>query len=278
MSSVAAIVVGHDSRPFLDRALASIGDTAGDVETVLVDNASSDGSVELVRERFPRCGVVEAGENLGFGRACNLGVAATTTELVLLLNPDAWVDARCVDDLRRAMQADARLGWAAPRLFYPDGRPQFIWAPTVGIAGEAIQRLRNPFERRQWAHHLLPRVLRALGDPGWYSAACALIRRRAWEEVGGFDPAFFLYFEDADLGLRLRQAGWRLGQVEEARAYHDRHDLPAASASLVHYRESQLRYYRKHRPKWENRVVLRKQMRDARNRAPSEARAARLRL
>ena len=112
-------------------------------------------------------------------------------------------------------------------------------------------------------HDALPRALRGLGDPGWYTAACALVRRRAWDEVDGFDPGFFLYFEDADLGLRLRRAGWRAAQVDDARAFHDRHTPGASSESLVHYRESQLRYYRKHRPRWESRLVVDKQTRAA---------------
>jgi GT2 family glycosyltransferase len=297
MSPVSVILVGHNSRPFLERALASlceeapersprpveVGDERGglaparqagsDLDLVLVDNASTDGTADLVRARFPRCRVIEAGENLGFGRACNLGVRESTGEHILFLNPDAWVDPSCIDHLRRAMQSDPRIGWAAPRLFYPDGRRQFIWAPTVGVVGEALRLLRNRFERRQWSHGLLPRALRALGDPGWYTAACALLRRRAWDEVGGFDPGFFLYFEDADLGLRLRQAGWRLAQVAEARAYHDRHLPSASSGAMAHYRESQLRYYRKHRPRWENRVLLRKQTREARNVADEAMRA-----
>jgi GT2 family glycosyltransferase len=286
MSPVSVVLVGHNSSRFLERALASVhgagahgscGDDTGegcsgdDLEIVLVDNASSDGTVEIVRARFPRCRVIETGENIGFGRACNLGARETSGELILLLNPDAWVDSMCVDRLRQAMASDSRLAWAAPRLFYPDGSPQFIWAPTVGVVGEALRQVRNHFERRRWAHHLAPRLLRALGDPGWYTAACALLRRSAWEEVGGFDPGFFLYFEDADLGLRLRQAGWRLRQIDDAVAFHDRHELPASS--LPRYRESQLRYYRKHRPRWENRAVLRKQWRASRRVADQVTRA-----
>jgi GT2 family glycosyltransferase len=112
-----------------------------------------------------------------------------------------------------------------------------------------------------------------LGDKGWFTAACALVRRRAWEEVGGFDPEFFLYFEDADLGLRLRRAGWRAVEVEGSRAVHDRTKLDAESEAMVRYRESQLLYYRKHRTKRENRVVLNKQARGAAKVADDAARA-----
>jgi GT2 family glycosyltransferase len=275
MKSVAVIVVAYNSRHTIERSLQAVGDStiAADLETVVVDNASSDATAIFVGERFPSCRVIEPGENLGFGRACNLAAAQTESEYILLLNPDAWLDASCVERSRAAMVADERLAWASPRLFYPDGRRQFNWAPTVSILGEALQQVRNRFESRAWVHGALPRVVRALGDPGWFTAACALVRRRAWEEVGGFDPEFFLYFEDADLGLRLRRAGWRAVEVEEARAVHDRRTVDPESEAMVRYRESQLSYYRKHRTKRENRAVLNKQTRRASRIADDAARA-----
>jgi GT2 family glycosyltransferase len=275
MKSVAVIVVAYNSRDTIERALRSVVDStiAGEMEAVVVDNASSDGTPAFVRERFVQCRVIEAGENLGFGRACNLAASATESEFILLLNPDAWLEPTCLVRLRAAMRADARLAWAAPRLSYPDGRRQFNWAPTVGVFGEAAQQLRNQFESRAWVHGALPGVLRMLGDPGWYTAACGLVRRRAWDEVAGFDPGFFLYFEDADLGVRLRQAGWRAAPVDSALAFHDRRTPDATSERLVRYRESQLRYYRRHRPPWENRFVVKKQKRAAARIADDAVRA-----
>jgi GT2 family glycosyltransferase len=265
MKSVTAVVVTYNSKDSIERPLQSVVDStiADEIELVLVDNASADGTAAFVRERFPGCRVIESSENLGFGRACNLAARESASEHILLLTPDAWVDAPCVERLRGAMAGDARLGWAAPRLFYPDGRLQFNWAPTIGILGEAVQQLRNRFESRGWVHDALPRLVRSLGDPGWYTAACGLVRRRAWDAVDGFDPGFFLYFEDADLGLRLRSAGWRAGPVDDARAFHDRHTPQATSETLVHSRESQLRYYHQHRPRWESRLVVGKQTRAA---------------
>jgi hypothetical protein len=265
MKSVTAVVVTYNSKDSIERTLQSVvGSTiADDIELVVVDNASSDGTAAFVRQRFPSCRVIEPGENLGFGRACNLATRETESDFILLLNPDAWVETTCVERLRGAMAGDERLGWAAPGLFYPDRRRQFNWAPAIGIFGEAVQRLRNRFESRGWVHDALPRVVRALGDSGWHTAACGLVRRRAWDEVAGFDPGFFLYFEDADLGLRLRRGGWRLAEVGDARGFHDRHAPGASSESLVRYRESQLRYYRKHRPRWESRLLVSRQTRAA---------------
>jgi GT2 family glycosyltransferase len=275
MKSVAVIVVAYNSRDTIERALQSIVDStiAGEVEAVVVDNASSDGTAAFVRERFPSCRVIEPGENLGFGRACNLAASETESEFILLLNPDAWVEPSCIERLRAAMVADEKLAWAAPRLFYPNGRRQFNWSPTISILGEAVQQLRNRLESASWVHVALPRVMRGFGGAGWYTAACGLMRRRAWDQVGGFDPGFFLYFEDADLGLRLRRAGWRTAPVDDARAVHDRRAPGALSDAMVRYRESQLRYYRKHRPRRESKLVVNRQTRAAARIADESVRA-----
>ena len=170
----------------------------------MVDNASADGTAAFVRERFPRCRVIEPGENLGFGRACNLAARESASEHILLLNPDAWVDAPCVERLRGAMAGDASAGLGGAASLLPR-RPAAV---QLGADDRDLRRsgaaLRNRFESRAWVHDALPRVVRGWADPGWYTAACGLVRRRAWDEVDGFDPGFFLYFEDADLGLRLR--------------------------------------------------------------------------
>ena len=150
-----------------------------------------------------------------------------------------------------------QVGLVAPRLCYPDGRRQFSWSPARGVLGEAIQKIRNPFEFRTWAHGSIARaVSRAVGPP-WYTAACVLVRAEAWRSVGGFDEEFFMYFEDVDFCVRLEAAGWRLAQEPRAVAYHVG---GVSSNKRVDdlYRPSQLRYYRLHRPAWEQRLVERR--------------------
>jgi GT2 family glycosyltransferase len=263
MKSITAIIVGYNSKDSIDRAIQSVfgstglGEIQSRVEVIVVDNASSDGTAALVRNRFPQVRLIEPGENLGFGRACNLAAEQSESDYILLLNPDAWLDPDCLARLWQAMEADEKMAWASPRLYYPDGRRQFNWTPTISIFGEALQKMRNRFESSMWVHDGLPRVARALGDSGWHTAACALLRRLAWNDVGGFDSAFFLYFEDADLGVRFRRAGWRLAGIEGARAHHDRHELDRSSPTLMRYRESRCRYYEKHRPRWESRSMAR---------------------
>ena len=285
--AVSALVVNHNAGDWLRLCLESLqaiaeawraddagkpGSRAG-LEAVVVDNASVDGSTAAVREfesaASPALPVrlIEAGRNLGFGAACNLAAAKSAGRHLLLLNPDAWIDEESLRRLVEAQESDQRLAVAAPSLLYADGSRQFVWAPPVGVLGEAIQRFRNRFENAGWNHSLLPRLLKPSVGAGWYTAACLLVRRSAFEEVGGFDEEFFLYFEDADLCLRLQRAGFRQRLVAEARAWHVRGAVTGADRERRltpgverFYRASQLRYYDVHRPGWEG-AVLRRRLR-----------------
>lgn len=291
--AVSALVVNHNAGSYLRHCLQRLCLVAEEwrvhrvgLEALVVDNASTDGSLEAARELQERepsrplsVRLIASERNLGFGAACNVAAGEASGRYLLLLNPDAWIDGQSLVRLMEALEADPGLGVVAPSLHYPDGSLQFVWAPAVGIPGEAVQRFRNRFEGAAWNHRLLPGLLKPFLGPGWFSAACLLVRRRAFEEVGGFDEKFFLYFEDADLGLRLGRVGWRQRQVKEARARHVRG--VTTTATMVEgrcrqeerggcwqpglavdveraYRASQLRYYRLHRPRWESRYLRRR--------------------
>lgn len=303
--AVSALVVNYNSGDWLRLCLESLqaiaeawrrddpakpGFAAG-LEAVVVDNASSDGSLATVRE-FEAAGapglpfrLVEPGRNIGFGAACNLAAAKSAGRHLLFLNPDAWIDEESLRRLVEAQESEDRLAVAAPCLSYPDGSPQFVWAPPVGVLGEAVQRFRNRFEDAVWNHGRLPRLLRPLVGAGWYTAACLLVRRSAFDDIGGFDERFFLYFEDADMCLRFRRAGFRLRQVTGAQAWHvrgavtgtdrERRLTPAAERF---YRASQLRYYGLHRPRWERAYLRRRLRRKFRRVEDEEQRRALLRL
>lgn len=249
---ISAVVVNRDGERWLERCLGSLGDPRPPVvDVVVVDNCSSDGSVELVRRRFPQVRLLENRRNLGFGAANNQAAAHARGDALLLLNNDAWLEPGCLERLHARLERDPELGLVAPRLVGPDGRPRFVWSPDRSLLGEAVQRLRNPFEGASFNHGTIERVLRALSGPGWYTAACVLIRRRAFDDVGGFDPKFFLYFEDTDLCIRLRKKGWRLEWEPDAVAVHAGGSRRLGGALTTEYRRSQLYYYRKHRPRWE---------------------------
>ncbi len=258
---ISILVVNHNGREHLHHCLSELAkqrDTFSEV--IVVDNASTDDSVTMVRETlvqeaFPECRLLALEENLGFGAANNLAAAAAAGEQLLLLNSDAWLADGALPRLSAALDADPRLALVAPQLRYPDGRRQFAWAPETSVLGEAIQMQRNRFEQLAWAHHNPSPWLRPLIGAAWFSAACVLVRRTAFEAVGGFDEKIFMYFEDVDLSRRLRLAGWKLQSVDDAVAYHVKGGSRPSARGEIEYRRAQLYYYGKHRPAWEQRLL-----------------------
>jgi GT2 family glycosyltransferase len=191
------------------------------LETIVVDNASNDDSVACVRKRAPAALVVRNDTNRGFAAAVNQAVRLARGDAVLLLNPDVVLGRGCLARLRRALDEDAALGLAGPQLFFPDGRPQrSAWAaPRLGALAFEALLLYNLLPRSR-RHPLAARIAEAPEDVDALSGACLLVRRSCLESLGGLDERFFLYFEDVDLGLRARAAGWRVRLVPDARAVH----------------------------------------------------------
>ncbi len=254
---ISVIIVNHNGEEHLRRCLESLRGQGPEIEVLVVDNASSDSSLAMVREVFPEVRVLEQDRNLGFGAANNLAAVEARGECLLLLNADAWLETGALQRLHQRLQRENRLALVAPALFYPDGRRQFVWSPERGVAGEALQRLRNPFEKRNWAHGAVMRTASRLVGRLWFTAACVLVRSDAFAAVGGFDERFFMYFEDVDLCVRLEKAGWGLAQEPDAVVHHAGGFARHPHVDDV-YRPSQLRYYALHRPRWEAHLVERR--------------------
>ncbi len=251
---ISVLVVNHNGETHLHRCLDSLREPEPEREVIVVDNASTDGSLRMLERDYPHVRVLRQSINLGFGAATNLAAEAASGSQLLLLNADAWLEAGALSHLERRLREDGGLGLVAPSLRYPDGRPQFAWSPARGILGEMLQKLRNPHEARAWAHAAaVRRVCRVAGQP-WYTAACVLLRADAFREIGGFDTGYFMYFEDVDLCRRLQRGGWRLAEERSAVAYHAG-GLFSGNVSDDLYRPSQLRFYSVHRPRWEQRLL-----------------------
>lgn len=236
-----AVIVSYNVAPLLHECLASIAEAAEaggiTVHVVVIDNASSDHSVEVARANRNTT-VVANTRNVGFGLACNQGIAiarAIGSEHVLFLNPDARLAPDALAALRNALETSPRHAIAGPDLRFPDGRPQpsrrrFPNLATLlvestplqwrggGIDGSPGWPLIEPIIRRYQCADLAD----VPGTVDWISGACLLIRVTALAAVGGFDPAFFLYFEETDLAHRLRKSGWTCTYTPEARVFHHR--------------------------------------------------------
>jgi GT2 family glycosyltransferase len=252
---ISAIVVNHNGEAHLERCLSSFDGTGAEI--LLVDNNSNDRSLTLVRERFPDVVLMPQTRNLGFAAANNLAAKSATGDKHLLLNSDAWLQPGALGRLTTYLEQHPQAGLVAPRLYYPDGRRQFSWSPARGVVGEALQKVRNRFEARSWAHGSFARVLSRAVGRRWFTAACVLVRAEAWRSIGGFDERFFMYFEDVDLCVRLEKAQWRLAEEPRAAACHVG-GVAAKKRVDDLYRPSQIRYYRLHRPAWERRFLERR--------------------
>jgi hypothetical protein len=248
---VAVVVVSFEARDTLVAGLATLERNAGvAVETVVVDNASTDGSAAAVRAGFPGVKVIANAENVGFARACNQGARESGAPLVLFLNPDASLEPGALPVLASLVESRPRVGIAGPRTHSTNGDIQVSTGPDLSLLSEWRQRrLVRGVAGRDPKALAQAEVLHAREhEPDWVSGACLLARREAFLAVGGFDERFFLYEEDADLCRRVRAAGW---QVVFTPAAEVRHALGLSMAraperARLEYRRSHLLYYRKH--------------------------------
>jgi GT2 family glycosyltransferase len=221
---------------------------------VVVDNASSDGSLDLVRGRWPGVLAIDAGRNVGFSTANNLGIRATSSEFVLLLNGDTVVPPGAIDGLVGDLRAHPEAAVAGPRLVDAAGRPEMSVGRMIGPLNELRQKVTGALYERGWGpvRRRVERSLTTPHDVDWVSGACLLVRRADAEAVGLMDERFFLYTEDVDLCASIRARGRRVRFVPSVEVQHLRgrsrsHD---PSAALAAYRRSQLAFYEKHHPGW----------------------------
>lgn len=212
-SGVAVVVVCHNSAAVVPAMLAALEpQLTADDEVLVIDNASVDGTADAVRAASAAARVIETGANLGFAGGCARGAGETTAPLLFFLNPDATPAHGCVEALRAA--AAQRPAWGA-------------WQALVTLPGDdEVNTAGNPvhFLGFAWAGGHDEPVARVGVRPrevASASGAALVVRREAWDAVGGFDARYFMYGEDVDLSLRLRLAGWEIGLVPTARVTHD---------------------------------------------------------
>jgi GT2 family glycosyltransferase len=222
--AVTVAVVSWNTSELLVRCLRSLEDEAraGRVRVVVIDNGSSDDSARTARRATPWAEVVEAGVNLGFGRAVNLVARSTAGEWLAIANADVELEPGALAALL-ACAADRGVGAAAPRLILPNGRSQHSVGPlpTVGLSlafALGLQRVVPGLgDRLCLEGYWNPDRPR---DVPWAIGAFLLVRRSAFDAVGGFDERQWMYAEDLDLGWRLRDAGWVTRYEPRARVAH----------------------------------------------------------
>ena len=248
------LIVNWNTRELLSACLESIykQHDATQFEIILVDNASTDGSVEMVQESFPDVRLLANDENVGFARANNQAIKISRGDYLLLLNPDTEVRAGALDTLVRFLDENPQAGTAGSRLVNPDGSLQMSCTPSPTLSRELwrlfhLDRFKpyGIYDMRSWCLEKPRRVDILQG-------ASLVIRREVFEQVGLLDEDFFVFSEEVDLCHRIQQAGWELYWVPQSQVVHyggqSTNQVPE-KMFLELYRGKVL-FFRKHRGWW----------------------------
>ena len=240
------VIVSFNARGDLERCLDSlrVSPPSATHEIFVVDNGSTDGSVEAARGRAGIT-VIENGANLGFSRANNIGIRTSTGTNILLLNSDTIVPAGAIDRLLGELDRDEDVAVVGPRLIDGSGRAELSFGRMIGPLNELRQK-------RLARSRAVESLTRRRQYPDWVTGACLLVRRRDAEAVGGLDERYFMYTEDVDFCAAIRARGRRILFAPEIEVVHlrGRSRAAAPAATRDHYRRSQQAFYEKHHPRW----------------------------
>lgn len=253
--SLAIIIVTYNSAGEIGPCLDSlVGHTDPFPTTItVVDNASTDGTAEMVRQRWPSVQVISSPGNVGFSRANNLGIRATSGDYVLLLNPDTVAPPGAIQTLVRGLAAHPDAAIAGARLLSERGFPELSWGDPIGPWNEFKRKVFSALYHRKIRRIVrkVDKLSRQAREVSWVSGACMVIRRPELEAVGLLDERYFMYTEDVDLCLAVRKRGRTVLYVASAEVLHYRGRSAARNPATDRlYRKSQVAYYEKHLPRW----------------------------
>jgi hypothetical protein len=222
-------------------------------DIVVVENASADDSAAIIRAANTGCELVEADSNRGYGAGVNLGIARARRDLVLCLNPDTYFRDRDVLGITRFFDNEPKLGLVGLDLHYPGGDRQYSTRRDYSMLDILLRRTRlgrtRPGRRLVDRHLMKDAWNSGMFSADWVMGTGFVVRRAAFNAIGGMDTEFFLYMEDVDLCLRLRTAGWRVAAVPGIKLVHD-HQRASGRRLMSHAAALHLRalrtFMRKH--------------------------------
>lgn len=223
------IIVTYNSSLCIGACLAPLLDVS-EVELVVVDNDSKDGTAAKLQKEFPQVTLIALHDNIGFGRACNIGVTASSGTFFLFLNPDTIARVESIRTLIQFNEKHPRVGILGGRLVDPTGLPLQSMGDTPSLTGLVMDKplawIAKRVGPRGFIRQMLGRCSAKFHMPheaqrvAWVSGAFLGCQRSIWNEIGGFDEQFFMYYEDVDLCLRATQVGWEVWHVPEAVIQH----------------------------------------------------------
>ena len=257
MTTLSIIIVSYNTWQYLRSCLRRIfaASYPWELEVIVIDNASTDGSAELVRGEFPAVKLIQSPRNGGFAHANNLGFAAARGDYLLMLNSDTEVQGDALAQVVEFLKTHDHVGIASARLVYPDFTDQGVArtfpTPVNALFGRR-SLLTRLFPNNRYARRYLLSRQHCTDEPfevDWVSGACLMFPRRLLEQIGGLDERFWMYWEDADFCFRAKQSGWRVFCLPKAVVVH--HEGKSSGGrrhwkTIVEFNRSAYRYYRKH--------------------------------
>lgn len=261
-ADLAVVIVNYNAGEYLARCVASVVEATGGiaVDVLVVDNASRDGSARVAAARTPEVRLIENTANRGLSAAWNQGARAVDAQWILFLNPDTEITQGDLASFVKAGEARPDVALLGPVIRNPDGsvyESGRVFPGVVQAVGHAFLGPIAPGNRFTRAYRQTSWDRSTEREVDWVSGAAMLLRRSAFEQVGGFDEAFWLYGEELDLGTRLRDAGWKVLATPSLEIMHVGGVSTGRSrrTHLLHSR-SIYRYYRKHRATGWRRATL----------------------
>ncbi|HUY08205.1 MAG TPA: glycosyltransferase family 2 protein [Candidatus Dormibacteraeota bacterium] len=254
LSEVEVVICTYRSRGEVEAAVSSCLESGlTEAQLTVVDNASEDGTAELVADRFPQLRLLRLDHNLGFGAANNLAAEDLPGRALLLLNPDAVLVGDALKVMLQALAVNPRRGAISPRISRPDGRLDAACRRSFPTPVTALWRLGGlsrlrPGSSRFGVYNLSHLAVDQGSEIDSGSGACLLIRREIWDRLGGFDRRFYMYGEDLDLCWRLQELGFTVWYEPSARVVHRKgsSSRQVAIPMLVAFHGSMWRFYRLH--------------------------------
>ncbi len=204
------VLVCWNNKAYLDPCLKSLyeGGLKSSFDVVVVDNGSTDGSQQMLAEKYPDVMLIQNEGNVGLGKASNQGIDATNGRHVLLLNNDTLINGPALDVLVEYLDEHPEAGATAGKLLNPDGSFQSGFAPFSTLLEEFLIVTR--IGELLWAGYPSHGDANEIKETGWMSSACLLVRRAALDQIGLLDESYFIYGDEADLQYRLNRAGWKV--------------------------------------------------------------------
>jgi len=204
------VLVCWNNKAYLDPCLKSLyeGGLKSSFDVVVADNGSTDGSQQMLAEKYPDVKIIQNEGNVGLGKASNQGIEATNGRYVLLLNNDTIVNGPALGMLVEFLDAHPEAGAVAGKLLNPDGSFQSGYAPFSTLLEEFL--IATHIGELLWSGYPSHGDSNEIKATGWLSSACLLVRRSALDKIGLLDESYFIYGDEADLQYRLNKAGWKV--------------------------------------------------------------------